>query len=152
MGEVFVSVSRMTGTPWHIERMHLAEGDTPRHCHRCVFYHAKDKYCSRIIGRCYGSAHCEYYSESLTEKQRYEEKYTVPSLSSFSTESLVKVDTKKDISEPITNINDKIIEINKEKGFSNFSFVEPLSHELSDLGRSAEYYLTSDPNVCIYKI
>ena len=142
----------MTGTPWHIERVHLAEGDTPRHCHRCVFYRAKDKYCTRTIGKCYGSAHCEYYSESLTDKQLDDERYSTPSISKFSTESMVNVNTKVEASGSISDLKDKISEINKAKGFSNFSFIEPLSQELSDLGRSAEYYLASDPNVCIYKI
>lgn len=76
--------------PWHIERVHLAEGDTPRHCHRCVFYLAKDKYCTRTIGKCYSSAHCEYYSESLADKQLDDERHSAPSISKFSTESIVK--------------------------------------------------------------
>ena len=59
-------INRLTSTPWHIERYTREEGDSRRHRSRCIYFTREKNYCSREIGRCRGSAHCLYYSE--TEK------------------------------------------------------------------------------------
>ena len=86
-------LSRLTGTPWHVERMVREEGDSRRHRSRCKFYRKHDSYCSQLVGRCMGSAHCDYYEEtenpleenqnpaSTTEdelKEKSEEKQKLP--------------------------------------------------------------------------
>ena len=58
------NISRMTGTPWHVETLKMKEGDTARHCHRCIYYSKNNRFCSAIMGSCFGSAHCEYYSKT----------------------------------------------------------------------------------------
>lgn len=73
-----MGVSRMTGTPWHMERYTRDEGDERRHRSRCVYYRKSDAYYSEYIGKCRGAAHCTHYSEFVPEEQvlaRYEGEY-----------------------------------------------------------------------------
>lgn len=61
------SVNRMTGTPWHVEKYTRKDGDDRRHRSRCIYYRKHDAYCSQVVGKCRGSAHCSYYKELLNE-------------------------------------------------------------------------------------
>lgn len=61
-----MSVSRMTGTPWHIETLGTGQGRT-RHRSRCKHYISETKSCT-LGSRCSGSAHCSFYEE-LPEKK-----------------------------------------------------------------------------------
>ncbi len=56
-------ISRLTGTSWHVERYKKADGDSRRHRSRCVYYRKSDAYCSEVVGKCRGSAHCSFYKE-----------------------------------------------------------------------------------------
>ena len=56
-------VNRLTGIPWHIERYTREDGDDRRHRSRCIYYQKSDTYCSHVVGKCCGSAHCSYYTE-----------------------------------------------------------------------------------------
>ena len=58
-----MSIKRMTGVPWHVEKATRRDGDERRHKSRCVYYRKSDSFCSKYVGKCGGSAHCEYYSE-----------------------------------------------------------------------------------------
>ena len=133
----------MTGIPWHIEKWHLDEGDTRRHCHRCVFYHKGDKHCSKIGRKCFGSAHCEYYSETpVTEINRFTSTLVSPLEKQLDT-----INNQKQVKDKLTPA-----ETNNKNGYSNFSFIGAVDPELEKLGRDAEFYLGSDANVAIYKI
>ena len=59
---------KLTGTPWHTDKWTRAEGDSRRHSHNCIYFSGKDKYCSYTIGKCTGSAHCDYYKEKSKSK------------------------------------------------------------------------------------
>lgn len=136
-------LSELTGTPWHIDRWHLADGDTRRHCHRCVFFRSHDKYCSRIGRKCFGSAHCEYYSEESVSTPKPFDGLLSPGL------------PRKQDPQPRKHLpesSEALSLVNSKKGFSNFSFIGLLDPELEKLGREAEYYLESDANVAIYKV
>lgn len=71
-----MGVNRMTGTPWHAERVHRSEGDKRRYKGRCKYFYHENNYCSKRCGRCIGSAHCDEY-DALTDtefqkKQKYQ--------------------------------------------------------------------------------
>lgn len=59
-----MSVSKMSGTPWHIENLKKDEDDDRRHKANCTFYSNKkctassSTYYRRVCG---GSAHCSSY-------------------------------------------------------------------------------------------
>ena len=58
------NLERLTGSPWHVEKMTRQEGDEKRHKSRCINYKGKESNQCRIFGgRCHGSAHCSYYRE-----------------------------------------------------------------------------------------
>lgn len=85
-----MSVKRMQGTPWHIEKITRAEGDERRHRSRCKYYDKREKFCEKRNGRCIGSAHCEEYKERQIEeedtpqkhiKEEVEKSHKVPDLS-----------------------------------------------------------------------
>ena len=69
-----MGVNRMTGSPWHAERVYRAEGDDRRYKGRCEFYRYEDEWCTYRSGRCMGSAHCQKYKaiseEDFKKKQR----------------------------------------------------------------------------------
>lgn len=56
----------MTGTPWHVERIHRKEGDARRSKKRCQYYDNGD--CVSYAQPCYGSAHCARYKEAEIKK------------------------------------------------------------------------------------
>ena len=56
-------VNRMTGAPWHVEKMGRQEGDERRHRSRCKYHRKNDNYCSKRFGVCVGSVHCSNYEE-----------------------------------------------------------------------------------------
>ena len=58
-----MGVSKMTGTPWHVERFIREDGDDRRHRSRCIYYQKSDAHCNQYSGKCRGSAHCAYYRE-----------------------------------------------------------------------------------------
>ncbi len=60
-------LNKMTGTPWHIEKMHRQDGDERRHRSRCIYYENKSQFCKRRMLKCIGSAHCPNYKEEKTE-------------------------------------------------------------------------------------
>ena len=53
----------MVGCPWHIEKMVREEGDPRRHRSRCIYYSKESSHCSKIVSKCGGAAHCNYYEE-----------------------------------------------------------------------------------------
>ena len=55
----------MTGSPWHVERMHRKEGDAKRHKNKCVYFDKERGFCSSKRIKCFGSAHCDKYSETF---------------------------------------------------------------------------------------
>lgn len=61
--------ARLTGTPWHAEKMTRAEGDPKRHRARCVNYNKATGRCSAYFEGCRGAAHCEQYSETVKAEQ-----------------------------------------------------------------------------------
>lgn len=63
-------INRMTGTPWHVDILRKEEDDTRRHRTRCSYYRKEGEFCSRMVSRCPGSAHCKYYSEKMLPEQR----------------------------------------------------------------------------------
>ena len=64
-----MSISKsMSGTPWHAERVHRAEGDQRRYKGRCAHYSYQQEFCKKFISKCTGSAHCDYY-ESISEEE-----------------------------------------------------------------------------------
>jgi len=62
-----MGVERMTGTPWHTEKMCRTEGDGKRHKSKCKYYVKVENHCSKCVSRCIGSAHCSYYVELSSE-------------------------------------------------------------------------------------
>lgn len=69
-----MNVSKMTGTPWHTERVHRSEGDDRRYKGRCKFYRYESKYCSYRCGKCIGSAHCREYQAISNEEFKKRQK------------------------------------------------------------------------------
>ena len=65
---VNASLSRIMGTPSHVEYLHMAEGDRKRHKSRCIEYDKRSATCRCVkspyyTSRCGGSSHCQYYKE-----------------------------------------------------------------------------------------
>jgi superfamily II DNA or RNA helicase/transcriptional regulator with XRE-family HTH domain len=139
------NISRMTGTPWHIETLHMQEGDTARHCHRCIYYKKSTKYCSVIKSSCFGSAHCEHYSETF--------KNTLDDISTYI--------SRKSLSEKHASIlnetkNSKVVSeqetAKKRTSFSNFAFMEAICPDVANIGAVAEKYIRDDPNATLFKV
>lgn len=63
-----MSISRLTGTPWHTEQMHRSEGDERRYKGRCKYYNYQGGRCIYRCQKCSGSAHCDYY-EAISEEE-----------------------------------------------------------------------------------
>lgn len=72
-----MSSNRLTGTSWHVERLHRSEDDQRRYKGRCRYYRYEDKYCKARYGRCSGSAHCPNYvalsDNEFKQKQKEEQ-------------------------------------------------------------------------------
>ncbi|WP_026668141.1 hypothetical protein [Butyrivibrio sp. AE2005] len=60
-------VSKLTGTPWHVEKLTRNEGDERRHKSRCKYYRKKDSYCKYQYIECRGSRYCKYYKTNEIE-------------------------------------------------------------------------------------
>lgn len=60
-------LNKMSGTPWHIEKMHRKDGDDRRHRSRCIYYEALGQSCKKRMLKCMGSAHCPHYKEEKFE-------------------------------------------------------------------------------------
>ena len=63
-------LNKMSGTPWHIEKMHREEGDERRHRSRCIYYDYVDPTCKKRMLKCMGSAHCPHYKEEKAETMK----------------------------------------------------------------------------------
>jgi len=61
-----MGISRMSGTPWHIEK-YTRDGDDRRHRSRCVYYVKSSRWCNKINENCWGSAHCPYYQADASK-------------------------------------------------------------------------------------
>lgn len=53
---------KLTGQPWHIRYLKMAENDTRRDKRRCIHFH--ENYCHKNFTNCVGSSHCPYYKDS----------------------------------------------------------------------------------------
>ena len=69
-----MGVNRMTGSPWHAERVHRKEGDDRRYKGRCEYYEYNSDYCSYRSGKCIGSAHCTKYKMISEEEFKIRQK------------------------------------------------------------------------------
>lgn len=67
MGDRNTGAGQMSGSPWHIEVLKKDETDDRRHRSRCIHYKKSNQFCNHYIGRCGGSAHCQYYEECNPE-------------------------------------------------------------------------------------
>lgn len=57
------NLSKMQGSPWHIDKFTRKPGDKRRHRSKCIHYNRSKEFCSKEVGRCRGAAHCRYYDE-----------------------------------------------------------------------------------------
>ena len=137
------SASMMTGVPWHIEKLRMKDEDTKRHCHRCVYFSKNNRQCSIIKSNCFGSAHCEHYSETQKPISYaiYEEK-----INNYIEETKLKKENNK-----LVNNEKRNGDVVKEH-FSNFAFMSEVCPDLVEIATLAEKYLDKDPNVSIFKI
>ena len=87
----------LTGTPWHVEKMHRAEGDNKRHRSRCVYYNAETKQCSKLHIKCFGSAHCTSYREQLPESESQLSLAEIPKKNKPNRHKRIIVDSKNKI-------------------------------------------------------
>lgn len=54
----------ISGTPWHVERVHNNDPeDSRRHRSKCSYYVKDAKTCAKLYGLCVGASHCKYYRE-----------------------------------------------------------------------------------------
>lgn len=60
----------ISGTPWHIENIHMAGNDDRRHRSRCAYFQKAKSQCSIKNERCIGSSHCSAYREVEPEIER----------------------------------------------------------------------------------
>lgn len=70
MGDRNTGAGQMSGAPWHIEVLKKDETDDRRHRSRCIHYKKSNQFCNHYIGRCGGSAHCQYYEERDPEDSK----------------------------------------------------------------------------------
>ena len=98
------NLSRLTGTPWHVEKYAREDGDGRRHRSRCLYYEKEGAYCRMEVGRCKGAAHCAFYKEKDVLK----------------TSEVLSAETDKgeEIKQPFTGIRSiALSDIKTEKGF-----------------------------------
>lgn len=99
-----MGVNQMTGTPWHLETLHMEEGDERRDKRRCIHYKKANKFCSKLKTKCPGSSHCDYYKEDpakvrkTPEPELYDQSISTPA----STAAVTPVMTEPEISIPDT--------------------------------------------------
>jgi|GEM_PF-4974446 len=85
------SIKRMTGTSWHVNILSKKEEDNRRHKSRCVFYNKENGFCSKIVSRCPGSAHCKYYSENAQKSKTEQDKYVTQRATPFQNKKNINV-------------------------------------------------------------
>ena len=71
-----MGLSELTGTPWHVDKYHREEGDNVRHKSKCRYYYKGE--CRKLGFRCYGSAHCEHYIETIYSNVDYQKNNVSP--------------------------------------------------------------------------
>lgn len=59
-----MSISQLTGTPFHIGRFKRSEDDPRRHKSHCIHYRKSDKRCTFLNKICHSSSHCDFYSDT----------------------------------------------------------------------------------------
>lgn len=73
-----MGISRLQGTPWHLEQYHREEGEDRRYKGRCRHYEYESDRCAFGFTKCKGSAHCMEYDalsdEEFKEKQKANQK------------------------------------------------------------------------------
>ena len=57
-------VSEMTGTPWHVGYLKMAENDKRRDKRKCRHLCEEDQYCIYLCAKCTSSKGCNYYEET----------------------------------------------------------------------------------------
>lgn len=62
-----MGINKFTGSPWHVENVHRAEGDDRRYKGRCKYYKYNNM-CKYRMTKCIGSAHCTSYT-ALSEEE-----------------------------------------------------------------------------------
>lgn len=109
-----MGINRMTGTSWHVEKVHRKDGDLRRSKKRYKYY--EDGSCDIYI-RCIGSAHCRKYIEKEDDDSKRK------SLKIKNNTNLINKKNKKEVVvliEFINSVEAKIFNSLKEKG--NFKF------------------------------
>ena len=88
----------ISGTPWHVERIHNDDpGDSRRHRSRCAYYDKESKHCAKAYGVCVGASHCKLYREKRADLVEYKapEKLAVSNISSSKYDSSSQLSTEK---------------------------------------------------------
>ncbi len=94
-----MGVSKLTGTPWHVEQMRIGEDDSRRHKSRCIYYNKNTGRCSKMVDRCIGSTYCDHYKEDPQKlKERAEREQITEMLAVHKAEISAKKNEKQ--SEP----------------------------------------------------
>ena len=119
-------LSRMTGTPWHVNRFTREEGDKRRHKSRCKFYNKASGFCRKRHHECRGSAHCKYYDEAKV----------VEELKSNDS-AMTRVSAKTDISAPKPKWTSGIKSIPIDQIIVPDTFITPSKNKIDKL---VEYY------------
>lgn len=88
---------KLTGHPWHIEFLKMAEDDTRRHKKRCIHY-SQNNSCRKICGTCIGSSHCSFYKESGAEQLSRKQIEKTSDAEQLSREQIEKMSGSKQLS------------------------------------------------------
>lgn len=67
------------------------EGDSRRHRSRCIHYNKNNSYCSEVVGKCVGAAHCSYYKECHAQHEKMSEVSNVEAKVNFKSVRMIKV-------------------------------------------------------------
>ena len=118
------NVTRMAGSPWHVETLHLREGEKRRHRSNCIYYTKETKHCIKRGMPCVGSSHCKYYREKSADKETERKVSTPPKpehkVESFDGIKLIPMDKitarKKDFKPPSPEKAKKLREYYREHG------------------------------------
>ena len=90
----------MTGSPWHVERMHRSEGEDRRHRHKCIYYDAKTGQCSKLLIKCFGSAHCISYREEVPDSLSSSTETELPKKVKTTHRKRIIVDSRDKVCDP----------------------------------------------------
>lgn len=69
-----MGINNFTGSPWHLEKVHRAEGDDRRYKGRCKYYEYDNKMCKYRMTKCIGSAYCTIYTPLSDEEFKNRQK------------------------------------------------------------------------------